>query len=121
VHEEAVLPLALGRPTCSWRLSATEALERSGRSHRVLYASWNSTAVGAAVMAGLAVSVLPESAVRSGMRILSQGDGFPPLPTCRIGLMRAAGEGSPLIGALADHIVQSLDNLASLKPAMAAE
>ncbi len=121
VHEEAVVPLALGRPTCAWRLSATEALERSGRAYRVLYASWNSTAVGAAVMAGLAVSVLPESAVRTGMRILGQSDGFPPLTTCRIGLVRSLGDPSPLIDALADHIVQSLDNLATLRPAMAAE
>ena len=121
VHEEAVVPLALGRPTCAWRQSATEALERSGRAYRVLYASWNSTAVGAAVMAGLAVSVLPESAVRTGMRILGQSDGFPPLTTCRIGLVRSLGDPSPLIDALADHIVQSLDNLATLRPAMAAE
>jgi hypothetical protein len=28
---------------------------------------------------------------------------------------------SPLVDALADHIIQSLDNLASLRPAMAAE
>ncbi len=121
VHEEDVVPLALGRHTCNWRQSATEALERSGRAFRVLYSSWNSTAVGAAVMAGLAVSVLPESAVRTGMRILGQSDGFPPLPTCRIGLMRGVGDPSPLVDALADHIVQSLDNLASLRPAMAAE
>lgn len=121
VHEETVVPLALGRPTCSWRQSATDALERSGRPFRVLYASWNSTAVGAAVMAGLAVAVLPESAVRSGMRILGQSDGYPPLPTCRIGLLRATGEVSALVDALADHIVQSLDNLAGLRPAMAAE
>ncbi len=121
VHEETIVPLALGRPTCVWRQSATKALERNGRAFRVLYASWNSTAVGAAVMAGLAVSVLPESAVRPGMRILGQSDGFPPLPTCRIGLMRAVGDVSPLVDALADHIVQSLDNLASLRPAMAAE
>ncbi len=121
VHEEPTVPLALGRPNCCWRQSATDALERSGRPYRVLYASWNSTAVGAAVMAGLAVSVLPESAVRTGMRILGQSDGFPPLPTCRIGLLRAIGDVSPLVDALADHIVQSLDNIASLRPAMAAE
>ncbi len=79
-HEETPLPLALGRPTCSWRQSATEALSQTGRSFRILYASWNSTAVGAAVMAGLAVTVLPESAVRPGMRVLGEADGFPPCP-----------------------------------------
>jgi DNA-binding transcriptional LysR family regulator len=121
VHEETPIPLALGRPTCSWRQSATDALERSGRPFRVLYASWNSTALAAAVTAGLAVSVLPESAVRAGMRVLGPADGMPALPTCRIGLVRPVGEVSPLTDALASHIAQSLDNLAGLRPSLAAE
>ena len=75
--------------------------------------SWHSTAVGAAVMAGLAVSVLPESAVRSGMRILGPSDGFPALPSCKIGLIRNRREPNPLADALGFHIKQSLDNLGS--------
>jgi DNA-binding transcriptional LysR family regulator len=111
VHEEAPVPLALGRPTCNWRSSATIALEQIGKPFRVLYASWNSTAVGAAVLAGLAVSVLPESAVREGMRVLSTADGYPALPTCQIGLMRSRHDRSSLSDALCSHIVQSLDSL----------
>src|SRR4051794_3120768 len=113
VHEETPIPLALGRPNCGWRHSATEALESADRAFRILYVSWHSTAVGAAVMAGLAVSVLPESAVRPGMRILGPTDGFPALPSCKIGLMRNWRERTSLTDALADLIVQSLDNLAS--------
>jgi DNA-binding transcriptional LysR family regulator len=113
VHEESPVPLALGRPTCDWRHSATEALESTGRPFRVGYVSWHSTAVGAAVMAGLAVSVLPESAVRSGMRILGPSDGFPALPSCKIGLIRNRREPNPLADALGFHIKQSLDNLGS--------
>jgi DNA-binding transcriptional LysR family regulator len=113
VHEEAPVPLALGRPTCGWRHSATEALETANRAFRILYVSWHSTAVGAAVMAGLAVSVLPESAVRSGMRILGPSDGFPALPSCKIGLIRNQREPNPLADALGFHIKQSLDNLGS--------
>ncbi|BAQ48410.1 MULTISPECIES: LysR substrate-binding domain-containing protein [Methylobacterium] len=113
VHREEPVPLALGRPACNWRLAAIEALERGGRQSRILFVSWNSTAVGAAVLAGLAVSVLPESALRSGMRVLGPQDGFAPLPACRIGLMRhRAGEPNPLADILAGHIRQSLDNLA---------
>ena len=63
VHEVDPLPLALGRAFCSWRLAASTALDNIGRPYRVLYSSWNSTAVGAAVLAGLAVSVLPERAI----------------------------------------------------------
>jgi DNA-binding transcriptional LysR family regulator len=115
VHEETPLPLALGRPTCDWRQSATVALERAGRPFRIGYVSWHSTAVGAAVMAGLAVSVLPESAVRSGMRILGPSDGFPALPSCKIGLIRNRHEANPLAEALGFHIKQSLDNLSSAR------
>ena len=121
VHEEAPIPLALGRPTCDWRQSATEALERSNRPFRILYVSWHSTAVGAAVVAGLAVSVLPESAIRSGMRILGPSDGFPALPSCKIGLIRSRREANPLADALGFHIKQSLDNLGSQRVPTAAE
>lgn len=111
VHEETPLPLALGRHTCTWRSAAAAALTEKNRTFRVAYVSWNSTAVTAAVMAGLAVSVLPESAVRTGMRILGARDGFPPLPTCKIGLMTLPGEPNPLVEALAKQIRENLDNL----------
>ena len=117
VHEETPVPLALGRPTCEWRQSATGALEGIGRSFRVLFVSWHSIAVGAAVTAGLAVSVLPESAVRPGMRILGPSDGFPALPSCKIGLVRSRREENPLADALALQIRQSLDNLGSARAA----
>jgi DNA-binding transcriptional LysR family regulator len=120
IHEEASVPLAMGRPTCNWRQSATEALQSTGRPFRILYVSWNSTAVGAAVLAGLAVSVLPESAVRPGMRILGPSDGFPALPSCKIGLIRNPHEPNSLADALGIHIKQSLDNLGSTRIALPA-
>ena len=121
VHEENPLPLALGRPNCDWRRAAVERLEALGRPYRVLYASWNSTAVGAAVCAGLAVSVLPESALRPGMRVLGASDGFPALPSIKIALLRHPHEETPLAAALADHIVASLDNLSEAAVSIAAE
>lgn len=111
VHEEPVLPLALAGTTCEWRRAAVAALEQEGRPHRVLYASQNSTAVSAAVLAGLAVSVSAESSLRPGMRVLGPADGFPPLPPIRIALLRSRLEATVVREALADHIVASLDNL----------
>ncbi|WP_321342671.1 LysR substrate-binding domain-containing protein [Breoghania sp.] len=111
VHEERPVPLALGRRTCDWRKSAIAGLEEEGRDYRVLYSSWSSVGVGAAVTAGLAVSVLPESALRPGMRVLSERDGFPALPLCEIALLRSWHKSSRLIDALAEHIASSLDNL----------
>jgi DNA-binding transcriptional LysR family regulator len=118
-HMEEPVPLALGRPTCRWRRTAIEAVEAVNRPYRLLYSSSNAGAVAAAVLAGLAVSVLPESGLRPGMRVLTAADGFPELPSCRIGLIRNAHEGSALADALAEHIISSLDNLS--EAAQAAE
>ena len=85
VHEETPVPLALGRPSCNWRQAATDRLDAQNRPYRVLYSSWNSTAVGAAVLAGLAVSVLPESAIRPGMRVSAPRTGSRPCPPARSG------------------------------------
>ena len=116
-HQQERVPLALGRPTCNWRRVAIERLETLGRPYRVFYSSSNAGAVAAAVLAGLAVSVLPESGLRPGMRVLSPADGFPELPSCRIGLLRNPHEASALAQTLADHIISSLDNLSQAREA----
>jgi DNA-binding transcriptional LysR family regulator len=116
-HLEERLPLALGRPTCGWRRAAIECLESIGRPYRVLYTSANAGAVAAAVLSGLAISVFAESGLRTGMRVLSPADGFPELPSCRVGLVRNPHERSPLAEALAEHIISSLDNLSEAREA----
>jgi DNA-binding transcriptional LysR family regulator len=117
IHLEEPLPLALGRPSCTWRRTAIERLESIGRPYRVLYSSSNAGAVAAAVLAGLAVSVLPESGLRPGMRVLTAAEGFSELPSCRVGLVRNAHDSSALADALAEHIISSLDNLSEAQAA----
>lgn len=118
-ESEEILPLALSKAPCMWRTAALEALSAVGRKYRVLYTSGNSTAVAAAVQAGLAVSVMAESALRPGMRVLSEAEGYPRLPSCRIGMIRSWNRpASAVVDKLAEHIVSSLDNLSV--PAVAA-
>jgi DNA-binding transcriptional LysR family regulator len=116
-HTEEPLPLALGRPTCGWRRAAMSCLEQMGRPHRILYTSGNAGAIAAAVLSGLAISVFPESGLRPGMRVLGPADGFPELPSCRVGLVRSPHERSSLADALAEHIISSLDNLSEARQA----
>ena len=108
VHEEDPLPLALGSAHCCWRQTALECLAKIGRMNRVAFSSWSASAVSAAVMAGLAVSVLPQSAVQPGMRVLGPEDGFPRLPDAEIGVLRSASADTPLADALVEHILASL-------------
>jgi DNA-binding transcriptional LysR family regulator len=122
VHLEEPLPLALTRPLnnereCPWRRAALPRLESLAKPYRILYTSRNSSALGAAVLAGLAVSVFPESALRPGMRVLGPSDGFPALPSFDIGLLRNPHETSELADALALHVIQGLDNLADAEAA----
>ncbi|MCO5063342.1 MAG: LysR substrate-binding domain-containing protein [Rhizobiaceae bacterium] len=111
VHEETPLPVAFGRPNCIWRRAGTDVLEQMGRDYRVLFTSFSATVIAAAVLSGLAVSVLAECALRPGMRVLTEADGFGALPECRIGILRGKSEHPRLVEALAQHITESLDNI----------
>lgn len=119
-HEEPIVPLALGRPVCTWRGAAVLALDTVGRRHRIVFTSWNASIVGQAVLEGLAVSVLPESALRPGMRVLRAEDGFPDLPYAEIASVKPAGASNPVAQALERHIVTALDNIGG-QTAVAAE
>jgi DNA-binding transcriptional LysR family regulator len=110
-HDEPVLPLAVGRPTCVWRRKACDILDTMGRDYRILFTSWSATVIIASVLSGLAVSVLPECALRPGMRILGEADGFGALPDCRIGLLRGHTAQREIVDALARHVSESLDNI----------
>lgn len=118
VDREGVVPLALAKPPCMFRSAALDALTTVGRKYRILYNSGNYAALAAAVQTGLAVTVLAESSLRPGMRILSEADGFPRLPQCEIGIVRSwTRPTSTTVDKLAEHIVSSLDNLSAVAAA----
>src|SRR5262245_35820049 len=110
-HEQETLPMAFGRPNCIWRRAACDVLDRMNRDYRILFTSFPAPVITAAVLSGLAVSVLPECALRPGMRVLGDADGFGPLPDCKIGIMRGHTSRPELVEALARHITESLDNI----------
>ncbi len=74
--------LAAGARTADLQLAAFRRRPAGNLAppYRILYSSSNAGAVAAAVLAGFAVSVLPESGLRPGMRVLTAADGFPELP-----------------------------------------
>lgn len=112
-HLLDVLPLALSHAGCQWRGTVLKALEKAGRGYRIAYASPNSNAVNAAVLAGLAVGAVPDLCVRPGMRVLTEKEGFPALGHFEIGLVRKPGRASSAADALARHVSESLGSLNS--------
>ncbi|MDQ0473114.1 LysR substrate-binding domain-containing protein [Labrys wisconsinensis] len=103
-HEVRPLPMALSNPTCSWRRAATSALDEAGIPWRALLGSTNSSAIAPVVQAGLAVTVMPLSAMRPGLKVFEDFEGLPQLPTIRIGMIESPHARSPEARALAEEI-----------------
>ncbi|MBO9423710.1 MULTISPECIES: LysR substrate-binding domain-containing protein [Stappiaceae] len=120
-HTQDVLRLALGPSSCSWRRLSMDALDRAGRQYRVSYTSASGSALIGAVQAGLALTVFPESAIRDGMRILDERDGFPALPHCDIAMLRSDNARLPMHDRLCNHIIAAIGNVGTVSSREAAE
>lgn len=110
-HTLDPLPLGVGSARCTWRKQAINALDRTKMNYRIVCSSSSGTVNIAAVLAGLTISIFPESTLRPGMRVLTEKEGFPSLAECEIGVMRRGGLQSSVGEALIDHILTSLENL----------
>ncbi|MCF7643948.1 LysR family transcriptional regulator [Bacillus subtilis] len=106
-HEQAILPLAMNRANCSWRQLLTDALNTIQREYRIILSTTSTRSTAMAVRAGNAITILPENMVESGMRILTEEDGFPKLPSCCLTLIRAQGIHAPAIDLIAASIKAS--------------
>jgi DNA-binding transcriptional LysR family regulator len=83
---EEPFALALFPEGCIYRKRAIRSLDKAKRAWRVAFGSQSLTAIQAAVAAGLAISVLPKSAVLPEHRICSD---MPPLPPTELALIGA--------------------------------
>ncbi len=106
--EAAPLPLALFPEGCLFRQLVAQAFDVAGRDWRIAYSSPSLTGIGAAVSAGLAVTVLAESTVPPGLQVLGAEAGLPKLPTVEIALFRRPEALSPAAQLLAQHIIETL-------------
>ena len=105
---------------CRWRSAGRPALaahrDRTAGDDRArpitsLYTSSNASAVASAVLSGWRCRCCRNRACGPACACSPPRDGFPELPSCRVGLVRNAHESSTLADALAEHIISSLDNL----------
>lgn len=106
-HERDPVPLAVFEPGCIFRDWATDALDNTDKAYRIAYSSASMAGLVTAVEAGLAVTILPRSALPREFRELAPDEGFPVLPPVDIGLIPPRGDAGSAAHALADHIAQS--------------
>lgn len=80
IHEQIPVPVALFDRACWWRDSALEALDKAGKSYRVVFSSESVTGISAAISAGVAVGVVGENSLCDDFRVLTSSNGFPKMP-----------------------------------------
>lgn len=101
------VPLAVYDRECWWREAAIDALEDINRPYKVTFSSESIAGIKAAVNAGIAVAMLSVNSVEPNMRILTEADGFPPLPSSAIALLRRTKQ-SELCNAMENSIREAL-------------
>jgi DNA-binding transcriptional LysR family regulator len=84
------VPLALFPPGSVLRQRGFDALTAAGLSWSVVSVSESVAGLKAAVLAGLAVTVLPKCSATSELRLLTSRDGFPPMAPIQLVLQQRA-------------------------------
>jgi DNA-binding transcriptional LysR family regulator len=106
-HRQDPLPIAVAHADCSWRRTALQALEASGRRFRIAYTSGTQAGTNAPVMAGLAVTVSTISWLPDGLRTVRPDEGLPPLPDFGIMLLKGREPRQPVTDVLASYIADT--------------
>ncbi|QOQ72859.1 LysR family transcriptional regulator [Pseudomonas poae] len=106
VDEHESLPLAISGLDSFCTHWTRSALDASGRDYRLAYHSSNGAAIQAVVSAGLAITVSMESLVTEDLRVLGSEEGFPPLPSVDLRLLRNPAMASPITDCLAEYILE---------------
>jgi DNA-binding transcriptional LysR family regulator len=107
-EQNRLVPLALFPPGSVLRQRGIDALTAAGYSWSVVSVSESVAGLKAAVLAGLAITVLPKCSATSELRPLTHRDGFPPLAPVDLVLeQRAQGIQAPAMN-LAKYIAAEL-------------
>ena len=106
VEEHDAVPLAVSGADCVYTQWTQAALDATGRDYRLAYHSTNVAAILAVVSAGLAAMICMESLVTDDLRVLGSDEGFPPLPSMNLHLLRNPQMTSPITECLAEYILE---------------
>ena len=100
IAREEVIPLVALPAPCVLREFAIETFEKQKRKWRVAYTGSSMASVQAAIVAGLGVSIVAQSSLAPGMRVLTAGRTWPNPGELRVGVLCADKSRSDLVEAI---------------------
>lgn len=109
------VPLAVYPVFCPWRKVALNELDRIGRASTIAVQSTDTAGILSAVEAGLAITIVAESALPATLKALGAAEGLPPLPDFEF-VLRRSRTLSPAADHLAEMIVSFYRLSTALKP-----
>nr|WP_234891545.1 LysR family transcriptional regulator [Sinorhizobium meliloti] len=111
---DGVVPLALVRGPCAYRGAALAALEQNGMPWKCIVTCTSLQGVFAVVRAGLAVAVVTEGDIGSGVQSAPAGGFLPPLPGSSLTIRYADKQPTLAARALARTMADVLTQMTSL-------
>jgi DNA-binding transcriptional LysR family regulator len=109
---EQPAPLALYPSNCRWRQVVLDELDRAGRPWQVVLQSSGIAGIVAALDAGLAITIFPQSGLPETLRPLGRAEALPALPDFEFVLRR-----SQTRDPAADHLAEMIANFFQLSAA----
>lgn len=118
----APLPFAFFPLPCINRNVAIRALDGIGIQWQAVFTSPSQQGINAAILSGLAISILPREDIAPGMRVIDGCYGLPPLPMANFSLIWSRDGKSPATLAFAQLIAELTEkHPAPPKPGTAAK
>lgn len=104
------VPIAAHPEGCHYRERMIRSLDQIGRPWRITFSSPGINGLQLAVQSGFGVTALTRRTLMRGMRILTENDGFPPLPDIHVGMFFKNTGASTAAMLLVNHVMQTLQD-----------
>jgi DNA-binding transcriptional LysR family regulator len=107
-HRRSPVPIAAHPEGCHYRVRMIDGLDQIGKPWRITFCSPGINSLQQAVQSGFGVTALTQRTLLRGMRVLSETDGFPPLPDIHVGMFFKNTGASTAALLLVNYIMQAL-------------
>jgi DNA-binding transcriptional LysR family regulator len=107
-ENKTTIPIAAHPEGCHYRDRMIRSLDQIGKRWRITFCSPGINGLQLAVQSGFGVTALTRRTLMRGMRVLTESDGFPPLPDIHVGMFFKNTGASTAALLLVNHIMKSL-------------